>query len=132
MRRLFLMLLVLAAGLVPGACRKQPQGEIKVVVVGGQPKMRDPALQALSASDAVLVQNVAQGLVRFDAAGNIIPGLAERWNVSDDGLSYIFRIAATTWPDGRKINAQQVAKILNRNLAARSKNPLRDYLGAIE
>jgi oligopeptide transport system substrate-binding protein len=132
MRRLFLMLLVLAVGLTPAACRKQPQGELKVVVIGGQPKMRDPALDPLSASDAVLVQNVAQGLVRFDTAGNIIPGLAERWNVSDDGLSYIFRIASTQWPDGRKINAQQVAKILNRYLAQRSRDPLKDVLGAID
>jgi peptide/nickel transport system substrate-binding protein len=132
MRRLFLMLLILAVGLIPAACRKQPQGELKVVVIGGQPRMRDPALQPLSTSEAVLLQNVAQGLVRFDAAGNIIPGLAERWNVSDDGLSYIFRIAATAWPDGRKINAQQLAKILNRDLAARSKNPLKDHLGAID
>ena len=30
--------------------------------------------------------------------GNIVAGLAERWNVSDDGLSYIFRIASTEWP----------------------------------
>jgi peptide/nickel transport system substrate-binding protein len=126
------MLLVLAVGLVPAGCRKQPQGELKVVVIGPQPKMRDPALDRLSAADAVLLQNVAQGLVRFDPAGNIIPGLAERWNVSDDGLSYIFRIASTQWPDGRKISAQQVARILNRYLSPRSRSPLRDTLGAIE
>lgn len=132
MRRLFLMLLVLTVGLVPAGCRKQPQGELKVVVIGDQPKMRDPALEQLSVPDAVLVQNVAQGLVRFDPGGNIVPGLAERWNVSDDGLSYIFRIASTQWPDGRKINAQQVAKILNRYLSGRSKASLRNSLGAVE
>jgi peptide/nickel transport system substrate-binding protein len=132
MRRLFLLLLIVAVGLMPAACRKQPQGELKVVVIGGQPKMRDPALEPLSTGDAALLQNVAQGLVRFDPAGNIIPGLAERWNVSDDGLSYIFRIASTQWPDGRRINAQQVARILNRYLSERSKDPLKDALGAID
>lgn len=131
MRRLFLLLLVFAVGLVPTACRKQPQGELRVVVIGSQPKLRDPAVAPLSPSDAVLEQNVAQGLVRFDAAGNIIPGLAERWNVSDDGLSYIFRIASSQWPDGRNINAQQVARILNRYLSSRSKASLKDALGAI-
>jgi peptide/nickel transport system substrate-binding protein len=132
MRRLFLLLLILVVGLAPAGCRKQPQGEFKVVVIGDQPRMRDPAVEPLSTTDAVLVQNVAQGLVRFDAGGNIVPGLAERWNVSDDGLSYIFRIASTQWPDGRKINAQQVAKILNRYLSPRSKDPLKDNLGAID
>src|SRR6201999_3608720 len=131
MRRLSLLLLIVALGLIPAACRKQPQGELKVVVIGDPPKLRDPALASLSTSDAVLVQNVAQGLVRFDAGGNIVPGLAERWNVSDDGLSYIFRIA-TQGSGGRKITAQQVARLLKRQLAARSKNPLKDTLGAIE
>jgi peptide/nickel transport system substrate-binding protein len=132
MRRLLTALLILIVGLVPAACRRHPQGELKVVVIGGQPRMLDPAVDPLSRSDAVLVQNVAQGLVRFDATGNIVPGLAERWNVSDDGLSYIFRIASTQWPDGRKINAQQVAKILNRYLSARSKSPIKDPLGAVD
>jgi len=132
MRRLFPMLLILAVGLAPAACRRQPQGELKVVVIGAEPRMLDPAAEPLSRSDAVLVQNVAQGLVRFDAVGNIIPGLAERWNVSDDGLSYIFRIASTQWPDGRRINAQQVAKILNRYLLPRSKSPIKDPLGAVD
>jgi peptide/nickel transport system substrate-binding protein len=132
MRRLLLLLLVLTVALVPAACRKQPHGELKVVVIGGQPRLHDPALGPISTGDGVLMQNVAQGLVGFDAGGNIVPGLAERWNVSDDGVSYIFRIASAQWPDGRKINAQQVAKILNRYLSSRSKDSLRDYLGAID
>src|SRR5213596_949781 len=74
---------------------------------GTEPKLRDPALGPLPPASAVLLSNVAQGLVRFDASGNIVPGLAERWNVSDDGLSYIFRIASKNWPNGTKITAQQ-------------------------
>ena len=76
--------------------------------------------------------NVAQGLVRFDAGGNIVGGLAERWNVSDDGISYIFRLASAKWPDGREITAQQVARLLKRAIAPRSKNPLKDALGAVD
>jgi peptide/nickel transport system substrate-binding protein len=132
MRRLLLLLLVLAIGMVPSACRKRPHGDIKVVTIGGTPQIRDPALGPLPQPDAVLLGSVAQGLVRFDAAGNIVPGLAERWNVSDDGLSYIFRIASAQWPDGRKINAQQVARILNRYLAQNSRDPIKDTLGAVE
>lgn len=129
---LLAMLLIPALALVPAACRKQPEGALKVAVIGGEPKIRDPALGALSVPDAVLLQNVAQGLVRFDAAGNIVPGLAERWNVSDDGLSYIFRIASTQWPDGKKVTAEQVVRLLKRELAGRSHNALKDTVGAIE
>jgi len=101
-------------------------------VIGGKPELRDPALGPLPLQDEVLLQNVAQGLVRFDSNGNIIGGLAERWNVSDDGLSYIFRIASAQWPDGKKITAEQVAKLLKRQIAVRSRNPLKDSLGAVQ
>jgi peptide/nickel transport system substrate-binding protein len=74
---------------------------------------------------------MAQGLVRFDERGQVIPGLAERWNVSDDGLSYIFRLQTGEWPDGRKIKADEIAKILRRQLRAASTNPLKDTLGAV-
>ena len=132
MRRFLALLPILALAVALAGCRQQPAGAVKVVVIGGQPSMRDPAEGPLSAPDAVLLENVAQGLVGFDSAGNIVPGLAERWNVSDDGLSYIFRIASTEWPDGRKITAQQVARLLKRQIAGRSKNPLKDALGAVE
>lgn len=132
MRRLLALLLIAALAAVPGACRRQPEGSLKVVVIGAEPKLKDPALGGLSASDEVLLENVAQGLVAFDSGGNIVSGLAERWNVSDDGLSYIFRLASAEWADGRKITAQQVARLLKRQLAPRSKNSLKDTLGAVE
>ena len=112
MRPVLLLLLIPALLLGPSACRRQPQGTLKAVVIGDELKLRDPDLGPLPPADAVLLENVAQGLVRFDAAGNIVGGLAERWNVSDDGLSYIFRIASKNWPDGTKITAQQVARLL--------------------
>ena len=127
------MFLVSFAALGPAACRDQPEGVINAIVIGqAQPQMLDPSLGPVSPQDAVLLQSVAQGLVRFDATGNIVGGLAERWNVSDDGLSYIFRLAPATWPDGKKISAQQVARLLKRQLAARSRNTIRDTLGATE
>ena len=131
MRRFLALVLIAGLATLPG-CRKQPEGALKVIVIGDVPKLRDPAAGPLSPSDQVLLANVAQGLVRFDASGNIVSGLAERWTVTDDGLSYIFRIAAANWPDGRRITAEQVARLLKRNIAGRSKNSLKDAFGAVE
>ena len=131
MRRLLALLLAPAVALALSDCGQQPQGALKIVVIGGDPKVSDPSLGPLPPGNAVLLQSVAQGLVSFDNSGNIVGGLAERWNVSDDGLSYIFRLASAQWPDGRKITADQVAKILKRELAARSHNDLKDSAGAI-
>jgi oligopeptide transport system substrate-binding protein len=129
--RLPALLLILAVALVPGGCRQKPVGTVKAIVIGSEPRLVDPAEGQLGPGDEVLLANVAQGLVRFDAAGNIVPGIAERWNVSDDGLSYIFRIAETQWPDKKKVTAPQVAKLLKREISASSNNPLKDTLGAV-
>ena len=130
-RRLAVLGLLAAVAATP-ACRERSEGAVKVVVVGGKPKLVDPSTGPLSPSDAVLVSSIAQGLVRFDEGGDIVAGLAERWNVSDDGLSYIFRIASTNWSSGRKVTAQQVARVLKRSISASSKNPLKDALGAVD
>jgi len=132
MRRHLALLLIPAITLLVPACKPQPQGALKAVVIGEEPKIRDPALGPLPPPDAELLQNVAQGLVRFDSSGNIVAGLAERWNVSEDGLSYIFRIASAEWPDGRKITAEQVARLLKRQLGPKSRNDLKDAVGAIQ
>jgi len=132
MRRLAALLTLAALAIAPAGCWKRPEGALHVLVIGGQPKLVDPATDPLSAPDEVLLSNVAQGLVSFDASGNIVGGLAERWTVSDDGLSYIFRIASANWPDGHKITAEQVARLLKHQLAGRSKNSLKDALGGID
>ena len=133
MRWRTLSLIVLAGlALIPSGCWDKREGAVRVTVIGVAANVRDPALTPLSAPDAVLIATVGQGLVRFDAAGNVVPGLAERWNVSDDGLSYIFRIASADWSGGRKITAQQVARILKRSISESSVNPLKDTAGAVD
>ncbi|MCW3798234.1 ABC transporter substrate-binding protein [Sphingomonas sp. BN140010] len=125
-------LVLLAAALLAAGCRKQEEGAVRVTVIGEPPAIVDPAAAPLTEPQAVLLANTAQGLVRFDAAGNIVAGLAERWNVSDDGLSYIFRLQTGTWPSGRKISAQDVARLLRRQTARASRNPVKDTVGAIK
>ena len=131
-RRAVAMVLFVAAGALSAGCERKREGAVRVLVIGETPKIVDPAARILSPSEAVLLNNVAQGLVRFDARGHVEPGLAERWNVSDDGLSYIFRLASGEWSDGGKITARQVARILRQTLASKSNNPLKDTLGAID
>lgn len=124
--------LALAAMLHTAACRDQPTEQITVSVIGDPPVLRQPAAAPLPAGDALLLASVAQGLVRFDGQGRIEPGLAERWNVSDDGLSYIFRLAAIEWPSGDKVSAAQVARILRRTLAGSNRGEVGDLFGAID
>ena len=124
------MLFLAVAGL--NGCRKPESGEVRVVVIADAlPRLADPLSGDLSPAQFLLASNVAQGLVRFDASGNIAPGLAERWAVSDDGLSYVFRLRSATWSDGRKVRARDVVRLMERQLARRRRDGLYDTLGAV-
>jgi peptide/nickel transport system substrate-binding protein len=121
-----------AMALALSSCGKRDADPVAVTIIDSvKPRPADPADGALSPARAVAMAAMAQGLVRFDGRGEIEPGLAERWNVSDDGLSYIFRLAKGNWADGRKVTAREVARSLNRQLRASSRNELKDTLGAI-
>lgn len=126
-RLLALLGIVLLAG-----CEGREGGAVRVVVIGEAPAVVDPAAGPLTEPQAVLLGAAAQGLVRFDPQGNIVAGLAERWNVSDDGLSYIFRLRGGEWPSGRRIRADDVARLLRRTVARASRNPLKDTAGAVK
>ena len=47
---------------------------------------------AAAAIDEVVFINVFEGLVRLDERGHIQPLLAESWTISDDGLTYTFKL----------------------------------------
>lgn len=81
--------------------------------------------------DRLLTDALAQGLVRFDAGGQVEAGLAERWIVTDEGMSYIFRLRRATWSDGEPVRAADVVRLLRRQLAAGSRNALAPYLTAV-
>lgn len=125
--------IIIAAALsVVAGCRQPNTDALDVVVIGDKaPTIVDPGAGPLTNAERVLITNVAQGLVRFDARGQIEPGLAERWNVSDDGLSYVFRLGSGDWPDGRAIQARDIARMLTRTLRRASRNSLKDSLGAV-
>lgn len=125
------MVPLLAASLLLGGCRPDAEGPVRVSVIGEPFELADPARGALDTTKAVLVANAAQGLVRFDSRGNVEGGLAERWNVSDDGLSYIFRLQSGEWPSGRAIDARDVARLLRSLFGRQSRSPLRDTVGAV-
>ena len=114
-------------------CRPAAEpGTITVSVIGGSTHVVDAGRAAPNTSDRLLTATVAQGLVRFDAAGAIEPGLAERWIVTDGGTSYIFRLSEARWPDGSPVTTTQVVQQLRRQLAPGSRNPLKPFLTAID
>ncbi|MFM7405078.1 MAG: ABC transporter substrate-binding protein [Erythrobacter sp.] len=58
-----------------------------------------------------------EGLVALDQAGQVVPAIAERWIVTEDGLSYIFRLRDSNWPGGDEITADDVRQQLRQAIA---------------
>ncbi len=123
---------LLAAALSVAACEDPATGPVRVSAIGTAPQLRNPNLQPLDPPSAFLVEAVAEGLVRFDADGEIEPALAQSWIVSDDGLRYTFRLRPASWSDGTPVTAEQVAMRLRAAASRASRNPLKPVLGAFE
>ena len=115
-----------------GCDRRADQGPVVVSVIGGAPIQGDSSEGPLDLPARLLIDSTAQGLVRFDAAAQIEPGIAERWTVIDKGMSYIFRLRDAEWSDGRPVKAAEVVAVLRRQLGPRSRNPLLPFLSAID
>ena len=53
-----------------------------------------------------ITRDLFEGLVNQDADGNIVPGQAESWQVSDDNKVFTFRICDNAhWSDGSPVTA---------------------------
>jgi peptide/nickel transport system substrate-binding protein len=105
---------------------------VRISAIGGAARLVNPNLVALDPPKAILLDTAAQGLLRFDAGGEIEPALAQSWIVSDDGLRYTMRIRRAEWAGGGEVTAQQVVARLRAAHSRASRNPLKPVLGAID
>lgn len=123
---------LLALSLALAGCSDKETGPVRVSAIGGPPRMVNPNLEPLDAASAFLLEATAQGLVRFDAAGEIEPALAQSWIVSNDGRRYTVRIRRLSWPDGSRVTANQVAGRLRAIVSRASRSPLKPVMGAMD
>jgi oligopeptide transport system substrate-binding protein len=125
------ILLALAANIA--GCGQSPDAKtVSVSVIGGPPRLIDPNRAAPDRASAILLRETRQGLVAFDASGQIEPALAESWTFTKDGLSVIFRVRRLKWPGGADLTAADVAASLNAAMAPGSTNRLKPLLSAVE
>ena len=76
------------------------------VQIGPDPETVDPALNtAIDASNVIL--HAFETLLTFDENNDIVPGQAESFDVSDDGLTYTFHLRdGLKWSDGSDFTAE--------------------------
>lgn len=92
------------------------QGEVEIAIFAESDELVQPGLRLSSAAQHIRAAT-NEGLVALDPSGQVVPAIAERWIVTDDGLSYIFRLRDSNWPDGEPITAQDVRILLDSAIA---------------
>ncbi|MFN3475201.1 MAG: ABC transporter substrate-binding protein [Blastomonas sp.] len=104
-----------AAVLVLAACSGSDSSPLGISIIDSSTTSSLDAAE-LAPAAAYLRAATSQGLVRLDSLGNIVPALAERWIVTADGLSYIFRLRNARWENGDAVTSEHVAAALRRRL----------------
>src|ERR671927_27728 len=108
---LVVMMLALAA---PVAA--QPAGTLVVGLVA-EPVNLDPA-QVTDLNSARVGRRIVETLVTFpEESTHIVPGLAESWTISKDGLQYTFKLRhGITFHDGTPLTAEAVKFSIERQI----------------
>ena len=124
--------LICLLALFASACNRRDDGPVNVSVIGGKDAFVQMRGLRLSPAAQLLRAATTEGLVGFDAEGRVVPGLADRWIVTEDGQSYIFRVRNGQWPDGSAITGENAAAALRRTIAGLKGTPLARDLAPID
>ena len=112
MKKKRLLALALAAmtacSLFAGCGDEQSAGKDNTVVkatFGTEPETLDPG-KATGVPEATYLGEMFEGLTSLDKDGQPVPAAAEKWDVSEDGLTYTFHLRDSKWSNGDPVTAQ--------------------------
>jgi len=128
-RAIILALSALCSTLVPLTASARDQ---LVLGVPLEPPNLDPTSGAAAAVDSIVYGNIFEGLTRITQSGDVAPALADSWEMSSDGLVYVFDLhRGVRFHDGTAFDAGDVKFSLDRALAPESTNAQKALLSPI-
>jgi peptide/nickel transport system substrate-binding protein len=120
---LFLTLLIAPAG----GCHKSDEGRLPghlYLRLNSNPTTLDPAL-ITDVQGGGIAAKLFNGLVRFNESLDLVPDITRSWKLSDDHVTYTFRLRADArFSNGRRITAQDFKYSFERVLTPATKAPL--------
>jgi len=82
---------------------------------------------------ANILRDLYEGLVAEDARGQLIPGMAERWEISADGRNWTFHLRdGLRWSNGERLDGKQIVASFRRAFAPETAAPFAVHFSAIE
>jgi oligopeptide transport system substrate-binding protein len=127
---------LLAFSLVLAGCAKREdavteatRGNVLLLGNGADPPDLDPQL-AQGIPESNIIDFLFEGLVDVDEADlHPVPGVAERWDISPDGLTYTFHLRPDArWSDGRPVTAGDFYQSFHRILSPAFASEIADQL----
>jgi len=80
-----------------------------------------------------LLQQVYEGLVAWGPDNTVVPILAEKWEVEDEGKTYVFTIKkGVKFSNGQELTAEDFKWTYERNTDPKMQSPVVEYLYDIE
>ncbi|WP_052356849.1 ABC transporter substrate-binding protein [[Clostridium] dakarense] len=113
----------------------KPEKVLNIDITSDIPTM-DPS-KATDVSSFTVMNNTMEGLTRIDKDGKVEPGVAESWEVSEDGLTWTFKLRKDSkWSNGEPVTAKDFEyswkRTLNPETASEYGYIMNDIAGAPE
>jgi len=114
--RRFVVAVLVVLGLVTAVSAAPPKDAIVIGLVA-EPVTMDPP-QITDLNSARVTKRIFEGLVGQELGSyKLVPGLAQSWDISKDGLTYTFKLRPNvTFHDGTPFNAEAVKFVFERQL----------------
>jgi peptide/nickel transport system substrate-binding protein/oligopeptide transport system substrate-binding protein len=125
---------VLAGCLITGCSSSGAPSRHEIIDSRDQydPRSLDPALST-DVPTGRAVGYLFDGLTRFDPDAKVEPGLAERWDVTTDGMAYTFHLRrGVTFHDGSPFTAHNVVRSWERALDPTTRSGAAQFLFPIK
>lgn len=103
------LLLAFAFGLA--GCGNSSEGAVPVAFMDHEANLFADGNRLSSGGQHVRAAT-RSGLVALNRDGDVVPALADRWNVTAEGSIFVFRLREGTWPDGSELSADSVRRAL--------------------
>jgi len=109
------VLAVTALAMLAGCTDAGPPADL-TFINGAEPESLDPAI-ITGQPEGRLASTLFEGLLRFNKAGRPVPGVAERWDIWEDGRTYTFHLREDAkWSDGKPVTAADFVSSWERTL----------------
>ena len=81
---------------------------------GAEPETIDPQ-KSTGVTEANIEYELFEGLTTYDVKGDVVPGAAESWEISDDGKTYTFHLRKDgKWSNGDPVTANDFVYAFQR------------------